>query len=179
MATKINYRNIPRFLLLLLGAFMLSLIMQERLQLSRPMGESLLSVNTAACARCTAAAANLANQPCAADATAIPCALWVVNQLNNNLDIIYALIVIVIIGVLHVQLGDGGVLLPVYSLWLPHNALPNDWCGASCMTNMHFAWLQAARRCLKLWTQALRIWSTQQLTATRRPQLQVSVRLPR
>jgi hypothetical protein len=38
MATKINYRNIPRFLLLLLGALLLSLIMQERLSLSRPMG---------------------------------------------------------------------------------------------------------------------------------------------
>jgi hypothetical protein len=38
MATKVNYRNIPRFLLLLLGALMLSLIMQERLNLSRPMG---------------------------------------------------------------------------------------------------------------------------------------------
>ena len=34
MATKVNYRNIPRFLLLLLGALMLSLIMQERLNLS-------------------------------------------------------------------------------------------------------------------------------------------------
>jgi hypothetical protein len=41
MATKINYRNIPRFLLLLLGAMLLSLIMQERLNLSRPMGATL------------------------------------------------------------------------------------------------------------------------------------------
>ena len=40
MATKINYRNIPRFLLLLLGALLLSLIMQERLNLSRPMGKN-------------------------------------------------------------------------------------------------------------------------------------------
>ena len=35
---KVNYRNIPRFLLLLLGALMISLIMMERLELSRPMG---------------------------------------------------------------------------------------------------------------------------------------------
>ena len=38
---KINYRNIPRFLLLLLGALMISLIMMERLELSRPMGARL------------------------------------------------------------------------------------------------------------------------------------------
>ena len=31
-----------------------------------------------------------------------------VNQLNNKLDVIYALIVIVMIGVLHVQLSEDG-----------------------------------------------------------------------
>ena len=39
---------------------------------------------------------------------AIPCALWVVVQLNNQLDIMYALLVIVMIGFMHVQLSDDG-----------------------------------------------------------------------
>ena len=41
-------------------------------------------------------------------AAAIPCALWVVNQLNDKLGSIFALIAIVIIGVVHVQLSDDG-----------------------------------------------------------------------
>ena len=62
-------------------------------------------------------------------AAAIPCALWVVNQLNNNLDVIYALIVIVIIGVLHVQLGDDGV----------HPPCPVQWVVPSWLTNVDLA----------------------------------------
>ena len=76
MATKVNWHNIPRFLLLLLGALLLAVILQERLEMSRAM--------------------------------AVPCGLWVVNQLNNYLDVLYALLVILMLGVVHVQLGDDG-----------------------------------------------------------------------
>ena len=60
----------------LLAALQNSLILQERLEMSRAM--------------------------------AVPCGLWVVNQLNNYLDVLYALLVILMLGVVHVQLGDDG-----------------------------------------------------------------------
>ena len=43
----------------------------------------------------------------------MPCALWVVNQLNDRLGIINALIAIVMIGALHVQLSDDGASVSV------------------------------------------------------------------
>ena len=65
-------------------------------------------------------------------AAALPCALWVVNQLNDKLGSIFALIVIVIIGVVHVQLSDDGAhpligvpcILPGLATFTPPNSPP-------------------------------------------------------
>ena len=59
-------------------------------------------------AAAAAAALTLWRVTLAYRAAAVPCALWVVNQLNTHLDYFYALLAIVMIGFMHVQLSDDG-----------------------------------------------------------------------